>query len=79
MGLSWFGVLPTASFLSEVIYSHAQPLPKRVLAALLKVSLNLSNEPNSMDNAVDRSADGPADFAARLFQKIHDLNPPPLF
>ena len=39
MGFSWFAVDARLSFLSVVIVSQAQPLPKRPVAALANSSL----------------------------------------
>ena len=65
-GLSWFGVLPIARFLSALRYSHAQPLPNRVLAAVLNASLNLSNDPKLLLIAADNSDEGPADPVRKI-------------
>ncbi|MNP58560.1 hypothetical protein D3C76_1534850 [compost metagenome] len=51
-GLSWLPLLSTTSFCSGVTLSQAQPLPKRVSAALVKASLNASKPPSSASMAL---------------------------
>src|SRR3546814_4281072 len=46
-GLSWLALLSTESLPDLSTLSHAQPLPKRVSAAWVKASLNLSKPPRS--------------------------------
>ena len=56
-GESWFGVEITAiSPLSTT--NHAQPEPKRVVAALANSSLKASKLPNFLSNAVANSPVG---------------------
>ena len=54
-GVSWLALLSTTTFLSGVTLSHAQPLPKRVSAALVKASLNFSKPPRSLSIALATS------------------------
>ncbi len=57
-GLSWLAVLSTTTFLSGVTLSHAQPEPKRLMAALVKASLNFSKPPTSRSMALATSPTG---------------------
>src|SRR5690606_41692124 len=57
-GLSWLAVLSTISLPWGVTLSHAQPLPNRVRAALVKASRNASIPPSSASSAADRAPPG---------------------
>ena len=56
---TWLGVEVTASLPSCCTTSQAQPLPKRVVAAALNLSLKVSKEPKSVSMAAFRSEEGP--------------------
>ena len=79
-GLSWLAVEPTASFLSGVTTSQAQPLPKRPTAALANSSLSLSKPPKVLLIAeASRPLGAPPLPGPRIFQKnAWLLCPPPL-
>jgi len=51
-------LLSTTTFLSGVTLSQAQPLPKRVSAALVKASLNFSKPPSCDSIALPTSPTG---------------------
>src|SRR5690606_28151968 len=77
-GLSWLAVEPTASFLSAVTTSQAQPEPKRVAAALANSSLNLSKEPKvELIASASLPVGAPPLPAPRIFQKKEWLLWPP--
>ncbi|MNF01879.1 hypothetical protein D3C80_2009410 [compost metagenome] len=57
-GLSWLPLLSTTSVLAGVTLSHAQPLPKRVSAALVNASLNALKPPNCSKMAWPTSPTG---------------------
>ena len=56
--MSWFAVEVTSSLPSLLTTNHAQPEPKRVVAAAVKAAWNSSNEPNVASIAAASSADG---------------------
>ena len=69
-GLSWLGVLVILSLPSCKI-SHAQPEPKRFVAASPKAFLKASIEPNAETIAAESFSEGAPDWAAgaRVSQK----------
>ena len=79
-GLSWLGELSTTSLPLASTDSQAQPLPKRVSAALVKASLKASKPPRSRSMAL---ASAPVGLPP-LFGPMMDQNrlwlewPPPL-
>ena len=79
-GLSWFGVDVMKSFSWSLTQSHAQPEPKRPIAAFLNSSLKLANEPQvSSIAAPNVLAGSPPPFGERIFQNKSWLKcPPPL-
>ncbi len=56
---TWLGVDVTASLPPSCTTSHAQPLPKRDVAAALNLSLKASMEPNASSMPAFRPEEGP--------------------
>ena len=80
IGLSWFGELSTSNLPPDTL-SQAQPLPKRVIAAFAKSSLNFANPPKSLAIFAASSPVGsPPALGPITVQKSEWLAcPPPLF
>ena len=68
IGLSWFGVLVTAS-LPPSRTSHAQPEPNWPTPAASNCFLNSSNEPKAESIAAARSPLGRAAAAGAMFSQ----------
>src|SRR4028119_1082394 len=76
-GLSWLAVLITST-LSPRFTSHAQPEPKRVLAASSKLALHASNARDAPSIAAARLPVGlPPLPGARISQNSAGLGAPP--
>jgi hypothetical protein len=60
IGVSWLGVLVTASLPPFSATTHAQPLPNRPAPAAFTASFILSSEPNAPSIAFARSPAGAA-------------------
>src|SRR6185312_12952663 len=79
-GLSWLGVEHTASFLSGVTISQAQPDPKRVAPASLTLVLKSANEPNVLFMALPSAPEGspPPPGDSKVQNNVWLKCPPPL-
>src|SRR5512144_2083228 len=77
-GESWLGVEVTVSEPSFFTESHAQPLPKRDLAAVSNCVLNASKPPKDLSMAADTSEPGlPPSFLSTVQNSEWLAWPPP--
>ena len=68
--MSWLAVETTSSLPSALTTSHAQPEPKRVVAAAVKASWKASNEPKASLIAAATSAVGSCFQETRVPRKV---------